>query len=136
MSKLVEILLVAIAAGVAGASVAKLPRPVALRWRRGEQPPAGPPEQLLKLQRLVSTAGFSPVSVHAYLRPLLAEVASLRLAAHGRSLNRMSDAAGAQLMGDPLWDIVRPSRPFPEDRYAPGISAADLSAMLDVLERL
>lgn len=136
MSRLLEILLVAIAAGAAGTSLVTLPRAVTTRWRGAAQPPEGSPEQLVRLERLVSTSGFSPVTVHAYLRPLLAEIASQRLAVRGRSLDRLSNTAGEQLLGERLWDIVRPSRPFPEDRYGPGLSPAELCAMLEVLERL
>jgi hypothetical protein len=76
------------------------------------------------------------VQVHAYLRPRLIELASYRLAARGQTLDRMPDATGRELLGDRLWEIVRPGRPFPEDRNAPGVGPPELAAMLEVLERL
>jgi hypothetical protein len=82
------------------------------------------------------TAGANTLHVHAYLRPLLAEMASRRLAARGRTLERMPESVGRQVLGDRLWEIVRPHRPFPEDRHGPGVSPQDLRAMLGVLERL
>ena len=82
------------------------------------------------------SAGTSAVHVHAYLRPLLVEIASRRLAARGQTLERMPDAAARELLGDRLWDIVRPDRPFPEDRHGPGVPPQELRAMLGVLERL
>ena len=82
------------------------------------------------------SAGTSAVHVHAYLRPLLVEIASRRLAARGQTLERMPDAVARELLGDRLWDIVRPDRPFPEDRHGPGVAPQELRAMLEVLERL
>lgn len=35
-----------------------------------------------------------------------------------------------------VWEIVRPNRPFPEDRHGPGVSTGDLQEMVEVLERL
>jgi hypothetical protein len=133
---LAEIALVALAAVGVAVCVALLPE--AARWRRGRRtpPPASRPEPLVHLERLVAMARANTLQVHAYLRPLLIEVAARRLAARGRSLNRMSDTDGAQLLGDRLWEIVRPNRPFPEDRDAPGVSPQELSTMLEVLERL
>ena len=94
------------------------------------------PDQLVALERLVISAATSVVYVHAYLRPLLVEIASRRLAARGQTLERMPGAAARELLGDRLWDIVRPDRPFPEDRHGPGMAPQELRAMLGVLERL
>ncbi len=112
--------------------------PTAPTWRRPPRPaPAsGRPGQLVALERLVVTAGTSAMQVHAYLRPRLIEIAAYRLAARGQTLDRMPDAVGRELLGDRLWDIVRPGRPFPQDRNAPGIRPPELAAMLAVLERL
>ena len=73
----------------------------------------------MRLERLVSMAGSSALQVHAYLRPLLAEIASRRLAARGQSLERMPEPPAGTLLGERLWEIVRPDRPFPEDRHGP-----------------
>jgi len=136
MTLLAEIALVAIAALVVVAAVARLPRgaPPGLR-RRGLPPPARP-AQLERLERLVSVSGASALQAHAHLRPLLAEIAARRLAARGLALGRMGDEAGRELLGERLWDLVRPGRPFPEDRTAPGVSASELAAMVRVLESL
>jgi hypothetical protein len=74
--------------------------------------------------------------MHAYLRPLLAEIASARLGMRGMTLDRMADADGRRLLGDRLWELVRPDRPFPEDRRGSGVQAGELAGMLDTLERL
>ncbi len=76
------------------------------------------------------------IEVHAYMRPVLAEIASRRLAGRGLTLERMSESVGREPLGNQVWEIARPNRPFPEDRLARGVSQQDLSAMVDVLERL
>ena len=84
----------------------------------------------------MSMAEASALHVHAYLRPVLADIASQRLAARGQALERMTDPVGRAALGDGLWEVVRPDRPFPADRHGPGIGPQDLEAMLDRLERL
>jgi hypothetical protein len=107
--------------------------------------PAGPPrsarsrprpDQLLKLEQLVNSAQASTLHAHAYLRPVLVEIATRRLSAHGYALDSISPDSGRKLLGEPLWELVRPGRPFPEDRHAPGVPGAQIGAMLDVLEAL
>ncbi|MGI8506050.1 MAG: hypothetical protein ACR2MK_04465 [Solirubrobacteraceae bacterium] len=136
MTLLAEIALVAIAAIGVATCLALLPAGPSLRRRRAAAPPPSRPVQLLELERLVSMSGANAVHVHAYLRPLLAEIAGRRLAARGRTLARMPESAGREVLGDRLWEIVRPGRPFPEDRHGPGVSPQDLRVMLEVLERL
>jgi len=136
VSVLAELALVVGAAVGVAISLALLPTRPTRSWRRVPVPPPPRPEQLVRLERLVSIAGSSAIDVHAYLRPLLAEIASRRLAGRGHVLERMPDPVGRELLGDRLWEIVRPDRPLPEDRYAPGIAPQELSAMLTSLERL
>ena len=136
MTLLVEIALVAVAAIGVAVCVALLPNADRRRWGRRAPVPPSRPAQLEALESMVVTSRSSPLSAHAYLRPLLAEIVSRRLAARGRSLQRLSDRGGAGLLGEDLWEFVRPGRPFPEDRYGPGISPRDLDAMLDTIEAL
>lgn len=136
MTLLAEIALIVLAAVGAAVCIACLPRSRARPPAPGGVAPPAAPEQLLAVERLVSNASASPVQVHAYLRPVLAEVTNQRLAARGRSLRQLSEPAGRELLGDDLWEIVRPGRAFPEDRYGPGISLATLDVILGRLEEL
>ncbi len=136
MTLLVEIALVAVAAVGVVLCLALLPEAASPRRRRAAARQPSRPEQLVRLERLVSRAGTSALQVHAYLRPLLAEIAARRLGAHGQTLERMPEAVGRGVLGDRLWEIVRPDRPFPQDRHGPGVSSHDLGEMLEVLERL
>jgi hypothetical protein len=133
---LAEIALVVLAGIALAILVALLPEPRPIRRRPRQGPEPARPDQLAKLERLVTTAGTSAIHAHAYLRPVLVEITTHRLAARGQTLERMPAATGRELLGDGLWDLVRPDRPFPEDRYGPGVPAQELGAMLEVLERL
>lgn len=135
MTLVAEIALVLLAAIGLGICVTLLPGAPARRRGR-PAPPSPRPAPLVALERLVVTAGTNAVQAHAYLRPRLVEIASYRLAARGQTLERMPDAVGRELLGDRLWEVVRPDRPFPEDRRRPGVRPPELAAMLEVLERL
>ena len=134
---LAEIALIAVAAVGVAVCLALLPAAGPIRRRRrAAATEQSRPEQLVALERLVITVDANALQVHAYLRPLLAEIASRRLVARGRRLERMPESVGREVLGDRLWEIVRPNRPFPGDRHGPGVSPQDLGAMLEVLERL
>jgi hypothetical protein len=135
MTVLAEIALVVIAAVAVAVSVAVVPGTSA-RWRRASAREPVRPGQLVANERLVVMARTSALQVHAYLRPILVELASQRLVANGQALDRMSDVTGRRILGEALWEIVRPDRPFPEHRHGPGVHPQTLEAMLDVLERL
>jgi hypothetical protein len=94
------------------------------------------PAQLVRLEWLVAGVSASTLQVHAYLRPLLTEIASHKLALRGDTLERLEPAIARDLLGDQLWDIVRPNRPFPEDREGKGVTTRELAAILDRLEHL
>jgi hypothetical protein len=136
MTLLVEIALTVVAALGLLACLSLVPA----RRLTGRARPAPPrpsrPDPLIALERLVSAAQVSALEVHAHLRPVLVEIVSQRLASRGQRLQQMSEPAARQVLGDGLWELVRPERPFPEDRRAPGLPADELRAMLDALERL
>jgi hypothetical protein len=132
---LAEIALVVLAGVGVAVCVTLLPAAPPMRRRRPAPAPARP-APLLELERLAVTAGSSAVQAHAYLRPRLIEIASNRLAARGQTLERMPDAVGRELLGDRLWELVRPGRPFPADRQGPGVRPPELEAMIETLERL
>ena len=135
MSLLAEIGLVVVAAVAVVVSVAFVPGASPGR-RRAAVPDPARPGQLVANERLVVMARTSALQVHAYLRPVLVEIATQRLVANGQALDRMSDVTGRRILGDDLWEIVRLDRGFPEDRHGPGVNPQTLEAMLDVLERL
>ena len=93
------------------------------------------PAQLVRLERIVGWSGSSDLDAHTRLRPVLIEIAEVRLARRGLRLER--DVAEAQrLLGSTTWELLRPDRPPPSDRDAPGISPYELEEMLEALEAL
>lgn len=104
------------------------PFDAARRPRR--RPPAVLPE-LDRLGRELSLGTQSAFDFHVRLRPVLREIADARLSARGR---RIEDAE--ELLGPEAWDLIRPDRPAPEDRHAPGADPAAVRRFVDALERI
>lgn len=98
---------------------------LALDERRS--PPASVP-QLAKVEREVTLALGSAYDLHARLLPHLREIAAARLERTGRR-------PGPETLGR-WWDLLRPDRPEPQDRFAPGIREDELRALVADLERL
>jgi hypothetical protein len=93
------------------------------------------PAQLVRLERTVDWSGSNAMDAHTRLRPVLVEIAEALLARHGVRLER--DVAEAQrLLGPIAWELVRPNRPPPRNRDAPGIAPRELEEILDALEAL
>jgi hypothetical protein len=63
------------------------------------------------------------------------EIAEPRLGRRGLQLDRDREES-EELLGPEVWELVRPDRPPPPNRRAPGIAACDLDAVLDRLEAL
>jgi hypothetical protein len=94
------------------------------------------PRELAKLEREVVLAATSAFDVHFRLRPILRDVAAHRLATRrGLALDSGSTPV-REALGSELWEIVRPDRPPPRDRLAPGLALPRLRAALAVLERI
>lgn len=106
-----------------------------VRGRRGRAPAL--PASLEELDRLVrwrvSTAG----DVHFRLRPVVREIAAHRLSrGHGVDLDT-SPATARRLLGEAAFELVRPDRPAPPDRLAPGgVTPADVAGIVERLEAL
>lgn len=135
MTLIVEIAVIVLAGVGIAVAVAEFPR--AERPSAAQKPgPVPKPSELLRTEQQISEGMRSTLGSHVRLRPALAEIAARRLTARGLALERISTPDGERLLGEQLWELVRPDRPFPEDRYGPGVSAPELSAMLERLERL
>ena len=93
------------------------------------------PAQLVRLERVVEWSGASALDVHPRLRPVLVEIAEARLGRRGLRLDR-DPAEARRLLGQGAWELVRPDRPAPPNRDAPGLRPRELDAILDALEAL
>lgn len=93
------------------------------------------PASLARVEREVTLAIGTAFDVHFRLRPLVIPLATGLLLRRGVDPKRRPDEARA-LLGPELWDLIRPDRPAPDDRTAPGIPLAVAERIVDDLERL
>ena len=93
------------------------------------------PATLARVEREVTLATGTAFDVHFRLRPVLREVATGLLARRGVDLDR-SPSRAEPLLGPTVWELVRPDRPTPDDRAAPGLPLATIEQSVDDLERL
>jgi hypothetical protein len=82
--------------------------------------------ELERLQREVTLARVASFDLHHRLLPQLRQIADARLERSGRS-------AGPQTLGR-WWELLRPDREAPEDRFSPGIPMEELRQLVDDLE--
>ena len=91
-------------------------------------PGQSPVREVERMEREVTLATASAYDLHTRLLPHLREIARARL-----------EQAGHEPSPETLgrwWELLRPDRPMPDDRSAPGISQADLRALVADLERM
>ena len=92
--------------------------------------------ELDRTERAVLLSASTAFDLHYRLCPILREVAAQRLATRrGLSLDADTEASRA-VVGETTWELVRPDREPPELRFAPGIAAPQLRAVVAVLERI
>ena len=93
------------------------------------------PASLARVEREVTLATGTAFDVHFRLRPLLRDVAAGMLLRRGIDLERSPDRAKG-VVGSDVWELIRPDRPPPENRTAPGIPLADVERAVGALERI
>ncbi len=117
------------------ALAALVPR-VAKRSRaRTVHPQSSRPAGLERLEWMVSSGRHTAGDIQVRVRPVLREIAAALLRRRGVRLDAEPEQARA-LLGDELWEIVRPGRPRPRDHRAPGLELGALERLVERLERL
>jgi hypothetical protein len=108
------------------------------RYERALRPPparsSARPGELARLERLVVLSAANAFDLHLRLRPRLRAIAEHRLV--GRRGLPLDSPEARRLLGEEVWEVVRPDRPPPEDRYAPGLPPEAQSAALDRIEKI
>ncbi len=94
-----------------------------------------PPDDLRRLEQALWFSSAREADLQLRLRPVLREIAELRLAGHGIALDGDQEVARAAL-GRELWEVVRRDRAAPADPDAPGLSPAALHALVERLEAI
>jgi hypothetical protein len=84
--------------------------------------------QLAKVEREVTLSIGNAYDLHTRLLPHLREIATARL-------ERRGQRPGPDTLGR-WWELLRPDRPEPSERFAPGIREAELRDLVADLERL
>jgi len=94
------------------------------------------PAELVRMERELELGIASADNAHRRLLPLLRAAAAARLASgHGIDFSRQPDAA-RELLGEETWNVLRPDRPAPEDRHAPGLPRSVVVATIERIEAL
>lgn len=89
----------------------------------------GRPNELVRVERDLVLSVANAGELHARLLPQLREAVAARLATR-------HDAQARDLLGDEAWELLRPDRPVPEDRAAPGLPVRRIAALVDTIEEL
>ena len=98
--------------------------------------PVQRPSPLVRLEREVSMAGSAAFDLHLRLRATVSAIATELLASR-RGIDLRSDPEAARaVLGEDVWELVRPDRPAPTVRHAPGIGDAELERVVTALERI
>lgn len=99
----------------------------------------GPTHHIVELDRLerdVVLATGSELEQHVRIKPLLRDVVEHRLwRSRGIELERSPERA-REILGDELYELVRPGRPDPNARYFRGLDLKRLSSVLDEIEAI
>jgi hypothetical protein len=94
------------------------------------------PVELLRMERELELGIAGAGNAHHRLLPLLRSAATARLATrHGVELERRPEAAQA-LLGEDAWELLRPDRPEPADRFDPGVPRGPVTALIERVESL
>lgn len=103
---------------------------------RGRPPAISEPVELLRMERELELGIANAGSAHHRLVPLLRAAAAARLASrHGVELDRRPDAARA-LLGEEAWEVLRPDKPEPVDRFGRGVPRERVAAVIERVESL
>ena len=122
-------------AGALAAATALQLRPA---QRRQPPPRARDDEMPLRLRQIVDDlreAEQSELGVDRSLRPLLVPIVAARLGRRGIDMARAPRRA-QELLGDRLWEIVRPDRPSAANRVGGGLASDELQEAIERLEQL
>jgi hypothetical protein len=90
------------------------------------------PAELVRTERDLMLSMTNAGELHTRLLPKLRAVAAARLA-EGHDLDLRH---AREMLDEETWELLRPDRPAPDDRGAPGLPMARIAALLDTVESL
>jgi hypothetical protein len=126
---------IALAAGLAAATALRLRAGPGERPRVQQVPDDEPPLRIRQIAHIIEESERSEFGVDRSLRPLLLPIVTARLGRRGVDLALAPERA-RELLGQRLWEIVRPDRAPAGDRVSRGLGGEQLRAAIDRLEQL
>jgi hypothetical protein len=93
------------------------------------------PSALRQIVDVLRESEHSEFGVDRSLRPLLVPIAAARLGRRGVDMT-LAPRRAQELLGDVLWEIVRPDRPSAAYRVGGGLAGDDLRTAIERLEQL
>lgn len=91
-------------------------------------PGDSPLYEIERMTREVTLGATTAYDLHVRLLPQLRQIAQARLERSGRTMS-------PETLGR-WWELLRPDRPTPANRNAPGITPSDLRALVSDLEKM
>lgn len=95
-----------------------------------------PPPSLARLEQLAALGVASSFDLQYRFLPPLRSIAGGLLASRRRVELDGDPETARRILGDEVWDLVRPARPAPQDRASRGMSPAELTRVVETLERV
>jgi hypothetical protein len=90
------------------------------------------PSEIVRIEREITLGTTSAGHLHTRLLPLLRDAVAARL---GIDFDLHPERARAAL-DEESWELLRPDRPEPADRSAPGLAIRRVRSVVDEIERL
>jgi hypothetical protein len=125
-----------LARAIVVATTAPQERPFDFALRGSTSPPLPGARDPDLIAHEIGSATHRALELHHRLRPRLRGIAADRLAAdHGVLLDEQTGSA-RRLLGEEAWELLRPDRDPPADRFGPGMSLPELQRIVAAVERL
>ena len=106
-----------------------------LRDVASPSPKRTPPPTLARIEHEVALGVAGSFDLHFRLVPRLRALATGLLSSR-RNVSLASVSEARAILGPEVWELVRPDRETPRERLGKGIPAADLTRVVDALERI
>jgi hypothetical protein len=123
-----------LATALAAATALQL-RPAGRNQPAPRAPDTEMPTRLRQIADDLRKSEESEFAVDRSLRPLLAPIVAARLGRRGIDM-ALAPRRAQELLGDVLWEVVRPDRPSAAYRVGGGLAGDDLRTAIERLEQL
>jgi hypothetical protein len=95
-----------------------------------------PPSSLARIELETTLAAAGTFDLHYRLVPRVRALAVGLLSSRRRVSLELDRDTARSILGEDVWELVRPDRPPPEDRQAKGIPPRELARVVEALEAI